>query len=289
MSETLFDLTLRVAIELGIVRQSTATGGSTNTIVDTNLLATLDDDYYNLGTYWITDTTDDAAPEKESGVIASFVGSTGTATLQDAVSAVVAAGDKFAMAVPRYKLYELVQQINNALYVDGYVPHTDVSLTTVADQREYTLPQAATLDLRDVLIYTNGDSDLNIPKPAYNWVIRYSTTGSQDTLVLNEDYPAGQTMELVYAAQHEDLEVSSDKLNDAIHPDRVVFAAAAAAMRAYRDRTRLKHLDSTIEMLDNKAEIAKQRHPLPPLPSRRSKLTILGNRMMDHGQFGSEL
>lgn len=288
MSQTLFDLTLKVAVELGIVRQSTATGGSTNTIVDTNLLATLDDEYYNLGTYWITDTTDDAAPKSETGVIASFV--SGTATLQDEVTAAVAAGDTFAMAVPRYKRYELIQQINNALYMDGYIPQTDTSLTTATNQREYTMPQAATLDLRDVFIYTNSsDSDRTIPKPAYNWSIRYSATGTQDTLVLEQDYAAGQTIELVYAGQHADLAAATDVLNDAIHPDRIVYAAAAAAMRAYRDKTRLKHLDATIEMLDNKAEVSKQRHPLPPLPSRRGRIGIIGIRTMDHGQFGGNL
>ena len=287
MSNKLFDLTLRVAVELGIVRQGTATGGSTNTIIDTNLLATLDDEYYKLGTYWITDTSDDGAPEGESGVIADNVGSTGTVTLQDVVSQAVAAGDKFAMAVPRYKLYELKQQINHALYMDGYIPVIDTSLTTAANQREYSLPAAATRDLRQVNIYSNLDSDRNIPRPAYNWTIRHSATGSVDTLVLNRDYDAGLTIELSYATQHASLEETTDELNEAIHPDRIVYTAAAGAMRAYRDRTRLKHLEGSIERLDQMAEIARQKHPLPPLPTRQSKLTIVG-RSLDAG-WGSDL
>lgn len=286
MSNTLFDLSLRVAIELGIIRQGVATGGTTETLVDTNLLATLDDDYYVQGSVWITDTTDDAAPKSEQSIISGFVGSTGTATLQDAVTVTIAAGDRFAIGAPRYKWFEIVQQINNALYLDGFIGVTDTTLTTVAQQREYTLPAGAQLDLRLVSIHTTqNDSDRTVPKPLYNWEVRKTATGTQNVLVLNDDYSAGYSLELVYAAQHAELQVVGDKLNEDIHPDRIVFEAAANAMRAYRDRTRLKHLEDSIVKLEQKAQLAKQRHPLPALPGRQSKLTIIGRRSMDNGQF----
>ena len=287
MTDTLFDLTLKVAIELGIIRQTVATGGSTTTAVDSTLLATLDDDYYEQGTCWITDTTDDLAPEKEMSIVSGFTGATGTVTLQDELTVALASGDRFAVGAPRYKLFELIQQINNSLYLDGYIPGTDETLTTVANQREYTLPQVATLDLRQVWITTNqGDDDRTIPRPVYNYIIKHSITGTPDTLVLNQDYAAGYTLILIYAAQHGALQIPADELNDSIHPDRIVFDAAANAMRAYRDRTRLKHLEASIELLQNKAELAKQRHPLPTLPGRQSKITIIGRRTMESGFFG---
>ena len=287
MTDTLFDLTLKVAIELGIIRQTVATGGSTTTAVDSTLLATLDDDYYEQGTCWITDTTDDLAPEKEMSIVSGFTGATGTVTLQDELTVALASGDRFAVGAPRYKLFELIQQINNSLYLDGYIPGTDETLTTVANQREYTLPQVATLDLRQVWITTvKGDDDRTIPRPVYNYIIKHSITGTPDTLVLNQDYAAGYTLILIYAAQHGALQIPADELNDSIHPDRIVFDAAANAMRAYRDRTRLKHLEASIELLQNKAELAKQRHPLPTLPGRQSKITIIGRRTMESGFFG---
>ena len=287
MTDTLFDLTLKVGIELGIIRQTVATGGSTTTAVDSTLLATLDDDYYEQGTCWITDTTDDLAPEKEMSIVSGFTGATGTVTLQDELTVALASGDRFAVGAPRYKLFELIQQINNSLYLDGYIPGTDETLTTVANQREYTLPQVATLDLRQVWITTNqGDDDRTIPRPVYNYIIKHSITGTPDTLVLNQDYAAGYTLILIYAAQHGALQIPADELNDSIHPDRIVFDAAANAMRAYRDRTRLKHLEASIELLQNKAELAKQRHPLPTLPGRQSKITIIGRRTMESGFFG---
>ena len=285
MTETLFDLTLRTAIELGIVRQSVATGGSTNTVVDANLLITLDDDYYVQGTAWITKTDDGLAPQGEMSIVSAFAGDTGTATLQDAITA-VAAGDRFAIGAPRYKLFEIIQQINNSLYMDGYISVVDESIVTVANQREYTLPQDASLDLRQVQIMSNtGDSDRTVPRPVYNYQIKPSATGTPDTLVLNRDYEAGLTLYVTYATQHAELVVPTDELNEKIHPDRIVFDAAANALRAYRDRTRLKHLERSIELLENKAELAKQRHPLPALPGRQSKITIVGFRTMDHGNF----
>ena len=285
MTETLFDLTLRTAIELGIVRQSVATGGSTNTIVDGNLLITLDDDYYIQGTAWITKTDDGLAPQGEMSIVSAFAGDTGTATLQDAITA-VAAGDRFAIGAPRYKLFEIIQQINNSLYMDGYISVVDDSIVTVANQREYTLPQDASLDLRSVQIMSNtGDTDRTIPRPVYNYDVKPSATGTPDTLVLNRDYEAGLTLYVTYAAQHAELVIPTDELNEKIHPDRIIFDAAANALRAYRDRTRLKHLERSIELLEQKAELAKQRHPLPALPGRQSKITIVGFRTMDHGNF----
>ena len=287
MSNNLFDLTLKVAIELGIIRQGVATGGSTTTVIDTDLLATLDDDYYEQGTCWITDTGDDAAPKGEMVIVSGFVGSTGVATLQDGITE-VAAGDRYTMGAPRYKMFELVQQVNNALYMDAYIPVVDESLTTAANQREYTLPLAATNDLRRVDIQTvEGDADRNIPRPLYNYDIRHTATGVADTLVLNGDYAAGLTLYITYAAQHAELQLATDKLNDSIHPDRIVFEAAANAMRAYRDRTRLKHLEGSIAVLERKSTLAQDRHPLPTLPGRQSKITIIGRRSMDDGMFSN--
>lgn len=286
MSNTLFDLTLRVAIELGAVKQGTATGGATNTIIDTNLLATLEDDFYTNGTYWVTGTTDGLAPKSEAGIISDFTKSTGTANLQDALSSAIAAGDTYAMAIPRFRLFEIKQQINQALYISGYIPVVDTSLTTGTNQREYTLPAAATRDLRKVEIYTNADSDRNLPMEVFNYQIRHTATGSADTLVLDKDYSQGLTIALTYAAQHASLEDMDDDLNEAIHPDRIVYAAAAQVMRNYRDRRRARHLDVTIEHLEQMAEIARQTYPLPPLPVKPGKILVF-NRSLDAGWGGS--
>jgi hypothetical protein len=281
----LFDLTLATAIELGIVQQGVATGGGTNTIIDTNLLADVDDDYYNAGTAWCTEA-DGAAPEGEYSVISDFAASTDTVTLQNQFSVAIAADDRYAVGIPRYPLDQIIQALNNALFMDGYIPKVDTSITTVLDQREYDLPLDASRDLRQVWLYTNLDSDRNIPRPVYNYDIRKTAGGTQDILVLNQDYTAGYTIELLYAVRHAALVESSDALDEVVHPDRIVFEAAVNLMRQYRDRTRLKHLDSTIDELTRKSEVAKIEHPLPMLPPRQSKIGIFGNFQFNAGMFG---
>ena len=53
MTKTLFDLTYEAASEMGILQEGVCTGGSTETIVDSNYL-TQADDYWNAGSVWIT-------------------------------------------------------------------------------------------------------------------------------------------------------------------------------------------------------------------------------------------
>lgn len=280
MTDTLFDLTLKVAIELGVVRQGVATGGATNTVIDTNLLASIDEDYFNEGTVWITDTTDDLAPKGEFEIVTDFTATGQILTLQAALTAAPAAGDRYAVAIRRYRLNEIIQQINNALYLDGYIAVDDItSITTVANQREYTLPQAASLDLRMVEIQTNVVASNNQYKPLYNYAIQRTAGGTADILLLNQEYASGRVIKLTYATQHAALQVATDELNDAIHPDRIVFEAASKAMRNYADRTRLKHLDDTIQLMESWSELAKQRHPLPSLPGRQSKIGIISRSL----------
>lgn len=290
MTITLSDLILKTAIELGVVRQGVATGGATNTLIDTNLLTTIDDDYYNQGTLIIT--KDAGGAVDITGVyetISDFDGATGTITLQSGLATAVTADDKYAAVAPRYKPYEIIQQLNNSLYLDGYIPvYDNTSITTAAQQREYTLPAAAVRDLRQVWLQTNeNDSDRNIPRMIYNWTIQQATAGNDATLILDEDYQSGLAVYLVYGDQHPALETYDDVLHESIHPDRLIFDAAANALRAYRDRTRLKHLDASIDNLERKAGRAKEMNPLPVLPPRQAKIGIFGKRTMDHGLFDS--
>ena len=271
----LFDLTLRTAIELGVVRQGVATGGATNTLIDTVTFANIDDDYFNEGTVWITGTTDNLSPLEDVRTVTDFANTTSTVTVSAAFSANPGAGDRYAISNRRYRLYELKQQINNALINDGYIAEHDRSLTTVANQREYSLPAGTSMDLRQVFLDTSLDSGRGIPTELKNWSIRRADTGGTDTLILDRDYTAGYPIELIYGTQHAELVDLDDVLNQAVHPDRLIYRAAAECMKNFADRTRLKHLDDTIQRLSDRADRAERVHPLPPIPSRPSKILVL--------------
>jgi hypothetical protein len=274
MAITLFDLTWRCLVELGVARTSLVTGGSTTTIIDTNGLANVDHGYFEDGVAFILKDSAGAgaAPEGEFQTITTHDGATKTLTVQSAFSVAPAAGDTYGVAPRRYPMYLIIQKINNALYLDGYIPVEDTSLTTAASQTEYTLPAGSSRDLREVLLQTNADANDNVWRPLYNWKIKYSATGSQDTLVLQKQPATGYSLLLRYATPHAELRAYDDVLNDVIHPDRIVYAAAAEALRWYKDKTRVRGLEPTLETLDMKAERARELHPLPPLPSRQSKV-----------------
>ena len=269
---TLFDLAWKVVVELGTARTGTATGGSSITLIDTVGLRLIENDYYNEGTLFILGTSDDEAPLKEFGRIKNFNQVNKTIRTYNTLTAAVGAADVYGVANRRFPLFLVSEKINNALYMDGYIPGEDTSITVVANQREYTLPVQVSRDLRQVLVSTNDDSDRNNWVPVLNWDVKATATGTANLLVLGYDLEPGRTLWLRYAKQHADMDSATSELDEVVHPDRIVYAVCHEMLRWYRDKTRLRHLDDTIEHLALKAERAKDLHPLPQLPARSSRI-----------------
>jgi hypothetical protein len=284
MPITLFDLVWKTVVELGTAKTGLATGGTTTTLIDTDALRLVENDYFNEGTLFILKDQAGAggAPEGEFSKIKDFTQTSKTVTVYDAFTVAPASGDTYGIANRRFPLFLIMEKINNALYMDGYIPGEDTSLTTVAGQTEYTMPAGASRDLRQVLVQTNEDSDMNDWTPVVNFDIKKTATGSGDLLVLSYELVAGRSLWLRYAKQHDRLDVATDELDESIHPDRIVYPAAAELLRWYRDKTRLRHLSDTIEHLDIKAARAKDLHPLPQLPPRSAKVMRF-NRTLEIG------
>ena len=282
MTITLFDLVWKVVVELGTAKTGKATGGTTTTLVDTNALRLTENDYFNEGTLFIL-KAGSAAPEGEFSKIKDFTQTSKTVTVYDALTAAPDSGDIYGIANRRFPLFLVTEKINNALYMDGYIPGEDTSLTTVAGQTEYTLPSGVSRDLRQVLVATNDDSDMNEWTPVVNFDVKKTATGTGDLLVLSYELQAGKTLWIRYAKQHGEIRAATDELDEAIHPDRVVYAASAELLRWYRDKTRLRHLSDTIDYLDMKQARAKDLHPLPQLPPRSAKVMRF-NRNYSMGQ-----
>lgn len=270
----LFDLALQCMNELGTLRSGTATGGSTNTIVDANGLKLIDDQYYDEGTAFITYDAggSSAAPEKEFSIVASHSKGSTQLEVQDQFSAAVVAGDGYSVANRRFTLNTIIDRINMRLFADIYIPQTDTSLTTVSEQLAYTLPTPAALDLRQVFVAQSTVSAQENWKKVLNWQIKPADTGGTHQLVLESPITAGYSLLLLYGGRHPRLRVASDQLSEFVHPHIVVYGACADAMQAYKDKTRLQHLDQKIDDLRLKAEEARSNYPLPRIPSRDSHL-----------------
>lgn len=270
---TLFDLVLRMLTELGTLRTGTVTGGTTSTIIDTNMLDQVDDAYYDNGTAFIIwDAAGaSAAPQGEFSIVDTSDKVTSTLNLRSALTVAPGAGDKYGVANSRFPLDRVVEKINMRLFSMIYIPQNDVSLTTVGDQTEYSLPAAAAVDLRQVFIARSTDSADYDEVEWNNYRIAHADTAGTHKLVFDRDFPSGYRIRLVYGGRHPDLRVASDKLSEFVHPDIVVYSAASDALQEYKDRTRLRTLDSKIEDLRLKAERSIQMHPLPPLPLRKAR------------------
>lgn len=217
---TLFDATLALAKILGNVRSSiTTAAGSATTIVDST--RTEPADFWNDGTLWITSGTHASKSRKITDW--ALVGTTFTIP-----TTTTAAGSGVTYSVingiwPQDKLIEF---INAALRVIGDVPKTDDTLTTVANQEEYTLPTG----VYNVLWVCQA---LYTAAP-YTWVPQYNTHEREGKLVfdpLMQPDQTGYAIRLIYASPHAVMDDDADVISNYVHLERLIWNAAVMAWR----------------------------------------------------------
>jgi len=272
---TLFNATLQLATRLGAVRVSTATGGSTTTVVDT-VARTESDDSWNGGTVWIIDGSAGAtdAPTGEWARVTDFVNSTSTLTIE-AVTAAVGATDTYAVASGRYPLDVLRTAINNELVRYKIPLYDTTSLDVIANQSEYTLPAGIYYhNLRGVYEGINDDSNDNRWAPV-NFHVLGASSGSQHTLVIDSrNVTVGNDLMLEYVSELTPLYTASSTIDPIIDMDLILDAAAFNA-EVIRQRTYASGNDLDMEMmkwLREDAQIARMKHP-NRLPQKRGKVS----------------
>lgn len=237
MAKTLFDLTYELARLLGVVSEGVATGGSTTTIADT-VERTEANDFWNGGSAWILYDAGGAgaAPQGEYSFISDFATTGGVITLRSTLTAAAASGDRYAVAGLRYPLQLLVQKINEVLRT---IPVTteDITTITIADsQTEYSLPSDV-WDLKQVWMQTDpDDSNDTRPTPLHDWRIRKSATGTANVLQLGRQLASDTILNLVYLTDHQTLRAATDKLDDSIHINRVLYDAAVRCLLWYKSK-----------------------------------------------------
>lgn len=275
MTYTLYDLVLAVAPLVANYVEGTATGGSTTTTIDT-VDRTEDDDYWNGGTLFVVQTTDGLAPQGEYKRITDFVKSTAVITA-GTLTAAVGAGDFYAIIDDEYPLNLIIAGVNDALRRLGRVPVFDTtSLTIASGQTEYDLPVAAKTDLRQVFIQTQDDSNDNRWKEIFNWYSRPSTAGTVGKLILNKQFTSGDKLALYYMASHDLMRDYTDKLNDEVPLERVIYRAAEEVLIRKRRATRKKDYDFDIDRMMKIADKMEMEIQIP-MPQLPGTLTIVGS------------
>jgi len=122
--------------------ETTATGGSTTTIVDTTNGPMYADDWWNNAWANIITTTDGLAPQGETRHVSDFAGSSGTWTVSAAFTATVGAGDtvRFWSGPPKAEALKAIEDALIDAFPAFYQVRLDTSLSIVADTYKYTLP-----------------------------------------------------------------------------------------------------------------------------------------------------
>lgn len=268
MTYDLFDLTLRVAKELDVLFEGLATAGAVGTLTDTNDLQTVfSDDHWNRGTVWIERDAAGAgaAPEGEFTRVSDFVSSTGVVTFRDNLTAAPGAGDLYGIATQEYRLDTIINQINKVLR-DLMVETTDITtITTAADQTEYSLPTAI-LDER-IKVYIQGktnDTDDYKWQRYHDWYIQETATGTANKLVFHTQPPYPYLLKVVYWIPHDQLYTNSDQLHEDVDINRVALQAAVECMKWKKNQSGVhkSDFDTRIAELTARAERAKWRSPL---------------------------
>src|SRR3990172_74529 len=275
MTITLFELIRDVASHVGALVEGVATGGSTTTIIDT-VVRTEPDDYWNGGDALIIYDAGGAgaAPQGEIKRITDFVSSTSTITA-GTFSVSVAASDRYAIMRRAYgenvRWSDVItQKINQALLALGPIETVDTTTITIAtDQTEYELPLAAKQDLRKVWLQVdNTDANDNRWIEFNDWYIETKGAGSKSLLVLNRQLATGYKLKLVYLSDHTRLNAYTDKLNEIVPMQRVLYPATRDTFLWMKQVTGKTNWDEDIRRWEELAEAAAVRYRMNVLKKR---------------------
>lgn len=238
MAVTLGKVMERTWRELGHLADMQATGGSTTTIVVNSAENPYSsDDQLNGGTAIVTRDAGGAgaAPEGEIVVISDYVSSTKTWTV-GTLTAAVGAGDYVGMVKPKIKLTQMIQAVNDALTNIGTISLVDTSLTTVADQTEYSLPVGLKIKrIKDILLQTyTDDADDNGYETVLGMVdIFPAVPGTAGNLVFRSQPKVGLKMKIVYEGVHPELSAFDDVVSETIQEELAVAATVDKALTWY--------------------------------------------------------
>jgi len=212
-AKTRADLVGEVARRFGMYRRSTATGGSTTTLIDTAKLYEPNDYWIGHHLYIVTDVGGlHAAPEAEERPVTDFVQSTATLTVDPAFTAPVGSGDTYELLPAKRE--DVIAAVNAGIRAAGETwPVQTVDTTTItlaADDYEYNLPAGL---VRLLGVWVQGDTDEAWQQvPGRNWHVA-GTAGAQvlyfDSLDGVDD---GDDCRLDYLARLSELSADSSNL-----------------------------------------------------------------------------
>ena len=211
MSYTLLTLRQELARSTGGLVQGTATAGSTTTLTDLVNLKRFGDDHLIGGDLYITDTTDDLAPEGEVRYISDFVGSTGVVTVDTAFTVAPGAGDTYDVYLKYTK-----EDLDTAIMLAISDWRMVTTLTLNSNLAEYTLSATALHNADDVIgVWLRESSD---PQSAFKQVSDWRVWDNAGTLTLEfgeVNFDANTLCRVVYEAKYDQTDTAGVYLDTA--------------------------------------------------------------------------
>jgi hypothetical protein len=264
---TLFDILLHTARALEPLQEgvtSAASGGNT-TLVDSQLVVRgfTDDDFFNGGTLLYQPAT---AVNRGSRLVADYTGTTGTITVAAALADTPAQGARYGVLTRRYPRELLSGKVNEALVELGDVPTVDISLTTLSNQLEYSLPVVGKRDLRQVWLARSTTAPWNWERQLR---VRVEWTANAVGVLLWPEQPrVGYKIKLVYMLPHAAVAADSDPISDYVSPDWLGLAAAEklARWRLEGPGSDERDLTALLNNLTLRLAQGRRRHPVASAP-----------------------
>jgi hypothetical protein len=278
MSFTLGELIEDVYAELGQLQVSTATGGTSTTLVDEKMKGSGSDKDWKDGTLLMLDA-DGEAPEGEFSTIAEYQDNNGTFTLRTGFSAAPEDGDCYGLVSAQYPVGVMLRLINHGLRTLGDIPLVDnTTLQTVSGQSEY--PVEASWKRRPpyrIDLQVNIDETGLRWQRIYDWEYIPSAAGEAGRIVFQQQLPDGRPLRVWYQGPHKPVKHFNDPIAEVIAPSLAVAACVEQGLRW--QNSRLGGGDSFMLQRWNDAkrtlEHARLLHPIWR-PKRSSQIRLAG-------------
>ena len=241
MPYTLQNALVDLYTELGQLSVTTATGGATNTVVDSKQVGLHGDDAWLDGAAFLIRDAGGAGagPEGEMARITGYTDSTGTFTSATSAWTIApASGDTFGFTNNFYPLFTMMELVNRSLASIGEIPLVDTTtLTTASAQTEYTYALAwkRTPPYRVDLQTRTGDTNDNQWQQIHDWEYIPATANSTGLLVLRQ-LPVSRALRIWYRGVHPTLTAATSVIYEGYAEELVLATAVERALRWQNSR-----------------------------------------------------
>lgn len=232
MSLTVSKVLQSVYQNLGESLLSTATGGSTTTVVDSKLANTSRDNVWREGILFISRDAGGAAasPEGQFQRVSGYTNSSGTFTVDTAFTTSPALGDLYMVSSSYYPVQNAIQALNEAL---GNLGDLDLVDTTTLDTIDLVTEYDAAVAWKRARPYRidvqtlAGVTDDNQWREVRDWDWVPAAAGSTGLIVFaNYQYPS-RDIRVWYRDTHPAVYNYSDVIHEAFDPELVKTATLA--------------------------------------------------------------